>query len=76
MPVHARSFKPILDRAGLLHTVRVHGLRHTRATVLLKLGQHPKFVQELLGRANIGTMLDTYSHALPGMGDGLADALS
>ena len=55
----ARSFKPILDRSGLPRTVRVHDLRHTCATVLLKMGQHPKFVQELLGHANIG------SHSTP-----------
>jgi integrase len=41
----------------------------------LKAGQHPKFVQELLGHANIAITLDTYSHVLPGMGDELADAM-
>ena len=71
----ARSFKPLLKRAGLPGTVRVHDLRHTCATILLKLGQHPKFVQELLGHANISITLDTYSHVLPGMGNGLADAM-
>ena len=71
----ARSFKPILKRAGLPEAVRVHDLRHTCATILLKLGQHPKFVQDLLRHANIGITLDTYSHVLPGMGDGLADAM-
>jgi len=71
----ARSFKQILERAGLPRTVRVHDLRHTCATILLKVGQHPKYVQELLGHANIGITLDTYSHVLPGMGDGLADAM-
>ncbi len=71
----ARSFKPLLKRAGLPETVRVHDLRHTCATILLKVGQHPKFVQELLGHANISITLDTYSHVLPGMGDGLADAM-
>jgi integrase len=54
--------------------IRLHDLRHTCATTLLKLGQHPKFVQELLGHATISQTLDTYSHVLPGMGDGLADA--
>jgi integrase len=71
----ARNFKPILERAGLPHTVRLHDLRHTCATILLKMGQHPKFVQELLGHATISQTLDTYSHVLPGMGDGLADAM-
>jgi integrase len=70
-----RSFKPLLERAGLPETVRVHDLRHTCATILFQLGHHPKKVQELLGHANIGITLDTYSHVLPGMGDDLADAM-
>jgi integrase len=36
---------------------------------------HPKVVQEILGHATIGITLDTYSHVLPGMGDGLADTM-
>jgi integrase len=40
----------------------------------VKMGQLPKFVQELLGHAHISITLDTYSHVLPGMGDGLAEA--
>lgn len=71
----SRSFKPILERAGLTRSVRVHDLRHTCATILLKTGHHPKFVQELLGHTNISITLDTYSHVLPGMGDGLAGAM-
>ena len=71
----ARSFKPLLERAGLPRSVRLHNLRHTCATLLLKAGQHPKFVQELLDYANISITLDTYSHMLPGMGDELADAV-
>ena len=55
--------------------VRLHDLRHTCATILLRMGQHPKYVQELLGHANISITLDVYSHVLPGMGDGLADAM-
>jgi integrase len=71
----ARSFKPLLQRAGLPPSVRMHDLRHTCATMLLKMGQHPEYVQERLGHATIAITLDTYSHVLPGMGDGLADAM-
>jgi site-specific recombinase XerD len=71
----ARSFKPLLERTGLPHSARVHDLRHTCATVLLKMGQHPRYVQELLGHSTIAITLDTYSHVLPGMNDGLADAM-
>src|SRR5215210_4971925 len=66
--VTQRSFKPLLQRAGL-PDVRFHDLRHTCATLLLGKGLHPKFVQELLGHATIAITLDTYSHVLPGMGD-------
>lgn len=69
-----RTFKPLLERAGLPQ-IRFHDLRHTCATILLSQGVHAKFVQELLGHATIAITLDTYSHVLPGMSDGLADAI-
>lgn len=71
----ARSFKPLLERADLPRSVRLHDLRHTCATVLLSKGVHPKLVQELLGHANIAITLDTYSHVLPSMGDQTASAM-
>jgi integrase len=69
-----RSFKPLLKGAGLPQ-IRFHDLRHTCATILLSQGVHAKFVQELLGHATISITLDTYSHILPGMSDGLANAM-
>jgi integrase len=74
-----RSFKALLKRVGLPHTVRFHDLRHTCATLLLSRGYNAKFVQELLGHATVAITLDTYSHVLPGMADHAAtmeDALS
>jgi integrase len=47
--------------------LRSQDLRHTCATILLMAGERPKFVQELLGHANISITLDTYSHAIEGM---------
>jgi integrase len=70
--LHNRSFKPLLERAGL-PDIRFHDLRHTCATLLFKKGKHPKVVQELLGHATVSITLDTYSHVLPGM-DGEAAA--
>ncbi len=70
----ARSFKPLLRRAGL-PDIRFHDLRHTCATLMLRGGIHPKVVQELLGHATISITLATYSYVLPGMDDGLADAM-
>jgi integrase len=69
-----RSFKPLLQKAGL-PDIRFHDLRHTCATLLLSKGVHAKFVQELLGHATISITLDTYSHVLPGMGDATAGAM-
>jgi integrase len=69
-----RSFRPLLERAGL-PPIRFHDLRHTAATLLLMEGVHPKYVQELLGHANISITLDTYSHVIPGTGDRAARAM-
>jgi integrase len=55
--------------------IRFHDLRHTCATLLLSCNVHPKYVQELLGHANIAITLDTYSHVIPGMGNQTARAM-
>ena len=61
-----RSFRPLLAKAGLPY-IRFHDLRHSAATLLLSLGEHPKVVQERLGHSTIGVTMDTYSHVLPDM---------
>jgi integrase len=61
-----RSFKKLLQKAGL-PDVRFHDLRHTAATLLLRLGEHPKVVQERLGHSTISVTMDVYSHVLPDM---------
>jgi integrase len=70
-----RHFASLLKRVGLPADTRFHDLRHTCATLLLGKGVHPKFVQELLGHANIAITLDTYSHVIPSMGDATARAM-
>jgi integrase len=72
--LHNRSWKPLLNRAGL-PDMRFHDLRHTCATLLLSKAIHPKVVQELLGHTSIQITLDTYSHLLPDMGDIAARAM-
>ncbi len=73
--VRNRSFKPLLKSAGLPDLTFHTATRHTYATLLLSKGVHPKIVQEVLGHAQIGLTLDTYSHVLPGMGDGAVRAI-
>jgi integrase len=70
-----RAFKIRAKRCFLPQTLRFHDLRHTCATLLLKQGVNPKFVQELLGHADISLTLNTYSHVLPDMGDASADGM-
>jgi len=60
------AFKKIVHKAGLPE-VRLHDLRHTHASLMLKAGVHPKIVSERLGHSNISITLDTYSHVLPGL---------
>ncbi len=78
-PMHAknltaRSFKPLLKKAGL-PDIRFHDLRHTFATLMLQNGEHPKVVQEMLGHATIAITMDTYSHVLPNMQRDAVDRL-
>jgi integrase len=69
-----RQFKRLLKRAEL-PDIPFHNLRHTCATILFQRGTHPKFVQSLLEHASIKITLDTYSHYIPGIDDGLGDAM-
>lgn len=54
------AFNKIAKRAGL--KLRLHDLRHTHATLMLKAGVHPKIVSERLGHATVAFTLDTYTH--------------
>lgn len=65
------TFKRIVKRLGL-PDVRLHDLRHTHASLMLKQGIHPKIVSERLGHSNIGITLDTYSHVMPGLQEAAA----
>lgn len=61
-----RSLRPLLERADLPR-IRFHDLRHSAATLLLALGEHPKVVQERLGHSTIMVTMDVYSHVMPSL---------
>lgn len=61
-----RSFRPILERAGL-PAIRPYDLRHSSATLLLLAGENAKVVAERLGHSTTRLTQDTYQHVLPGM---------
>ena len=69
-----RSFSRLLTQAGL-PKMRFHDLRHTSATLLMSQGVPVKIVSEMLGHADVGITLRTYSHVLPGMQQQAADAM-
>ena len=63
-------------RAAGLKGVRLHDLRHTHASLMLRAGVTPKIVSERLGHASVAITLDTYSHVLPGLQEEAADRFS
>ena len=66
------AFHKIAKRAGL--NLRMHDLRHTHASLMLKQGIHPKIVSERLGHATTAFTIDTYSHVVPGLQEAAAKA--
>jgi integrase len=69
-PIHPQSFSEAFERhaaAAKLPKLRLHGLRHTHATLALRAGVHAKVVSERLGHASVAFTLDTYTDALPDM---------
>ncbi len=78
--VHNRSWKPLLERASLPSSTRMHDLRHTCATLLLSNGVPVKVVSEMLGHGDVAITLAVYQSVLPHMQESAAkvmeDALS
>jgi integrase len=69
-PLHPELFLRAFrqrTKAASVPRIRLHDIRHTYATEALRLGIHPKVVQERLGHSTIAITLDLYSHAIPEM---------
>lgn len=69
-PIHPHSFSQAFDRIvarANVPRVRLHDVRHTHGTLLIKAGVPVKVVSERLGHANPSFTIDTYQHVLPGM---------
>jgi integrase len=69
-PIHPHSisqaFERLVARAGV-PKIRLHDVRHTHGTLLIKAGVPVKVVSERLGHGNPTFTIDTYQHVLPGM---------
>lgn len=57
----SRKFHKLLV-ANNLPLIRFHDLRHSHASLLVKLGVQPKVISERLGHSNINITMDLYSH--------------
>jgi integrase len=68
-----RTFKPAALRAGLPATLRVHDLRHTAASLLIREGASIKALQKQLGHKDAVQTLNRYGHLYPDELDSLAD---
>ena len=62
----SQTFNRIVKRAEVPR-IRLHDLRHTHGTLLIKAGVPVKVVSERLGHGNPAFTIDTYQHILPGM---------
>ena len=61
----SQTFERIAVRADV-PLIRLHDLRHTHATLLIKAGVPVKVVSERLGHARAAFTIETYQHVLPG----------
>jgi len=70
-----RYFKPATKRTGLPTTLRMHDLRHTAASLLIREGASIKALQKQLGHKDAVQTLNRYGHLYPDELDSLADRL-
>jgi site-specific recombinase XerD len=71
----SHDFAELVKRVKGVPRIRLHDLRHTFATQMLRAGVHFKVVSEMLGHASVAITLDRYSHVLEGMDADAAQAL-
>jgi integrase len=69
-----RHLGHVISAAGV-RPIKVHGLRHTCATLLLQAGAPIQVVAQRIGHGQISMTLEVYAHALPDMQRDAADRL-
>ncbi len=65
-PDITKAYHALIDRAGLPR-IRLHDIRHTLATLMLKAGEATKVVTERLGHSTTAYTQDAYQEVMPGM---------
>jgi integrase len=56
-----RYYVPALEKAEI-EIIRFHDLRHTYASLLIRQGENPKYIQKQMGHSKVSTTLDIYAH--------------
>ncbi len=69
-----RQFVTLCKKAQV-RQIRIHDMRHTAATLMIRSGVNIKVVSEQLGHSSIRVSLDVYGHLLDVQKDELADAM-
>jgi Phage integrase family len=65
---------PVLAKAGI-RKIRLHDLRHTFGSLLIRSGASIVYVKEQLGHSSIQVTVDIYGHLIPGANVSYVDRL-
>lgn len=63
-------------KAANVHRIKIHGLRHSHASLLISMGENPLIIKDRLGHEDIQTTLGTYGHLYPNSNFQVANKLS
>jgi integrase len=73
--VVTRNWERLARRAGYSH-LRLHDLRHAHAAGLIRVGVHPRVVQDRLGHASAAFTMQVYGHVAAGLQGRAAEAFA
>ncbi|MDT2687468.1 site-specific integrase [Enterococcus gallinarum] len=79
LPTNKHTVRHIIRRHAKLagvHPIRIHGLRHSHASLLISMGENPLIIKDRLGHEDIKTTLGTYGHLYPNMNREVATKLT
>ncbi|HAA9070649.1 TPA: tyrosine-type recombinase/integrase [Listeria monocytogenes] len=79
IPTQKHTLSYAIDRFSKkadIHRIRIHGLRHSHASLLISMGENPLIIKERLGHEDIQTTLGTYGHLYPNSNFQVADKLN
>lgn len=68
LPTNKHTVSHIIKRHAKLvnvHSIRIHALRHSHASLLISMGENHLIIKDRLGHEDIKTTLGTYGHLYP-----------